>query len=74
MLPAKIQRILWIGREKAKSIKQAIHWDTADNDMSPETVKRVYTDLYGQTRADAMLSIMARKRKEAEADRRLMEE
>lgn len=68
LLPAEMQMQLWRGRDKARAYKQAIHWDTCSDELSPERVKSVYTELYGADRADNIVSMMARAKKEAEAD------
>jgi len=68
LLPAELQMQLWRGRDKAKAYKQAIHWDTCSDELTPERVKSVYTELLGPDRADNIVSMMARAKKEAEAD------
>lgn len=72
LLPADVQMVLWQGRQRAKNHKQAINWDT-NQPMSKEAFESVYTDLIGSERALNIVSIMDRKDKEAEADRRLRE-
>lgn len=65
---------LWRGREKAKAYIQSIHWDARSDEITKEKVQRVYLELYGQARADEIVSAMSRVQKEAEAEERLNRE
>lgn len=70
LLPGDQQVILWEGRHKAVCWKQHYHWETSRS-ISAQDVLAVYTQLYGETRAQNMASIISRKAKEAEMDARL---
>lgn len=65
--------ILWHAKEKAKSFKQSIHWDTT-SELTKERVSQVYKDLYGEERAADIRSLFDRKDKEAAALARLYED
>jgi hypothetical protein len=74
MLPGELQMQLWRGRDKAKAHLQSIHWDTRMDEYDSRRVHDVYKELYGQERADNIVSKMARSKKEAEANERLNRE
>lgn len=65
---------LWRGREKAKAHLQDIHWNTRMDEYDSKRVHSVYTELYGEERANSIVSKMARSKKEAEATERLNSE
>jgi len=72
-LPNEQQMILWHARDKARSMKQSIHWDTT-GELTKERVGQVYQDLYGEERAMDIRSLFDRKDKEAQALARLYED
>lgn len=61
-----------MARSKAEAWKQIIHWNTTLS-LTPENVRSVYTEVYGEERANSIASAMSRALKEAEADRALNE-
>lgn len=70
LIPPDMQLVLWHGRERAKKYKQAINWDT-NQQLSKESFESVYADLIGKERTMSIVSVMDRKDKEREAERRL---
>lgn len=65
---------LWRGREKAKAYIQLIQWESRSSEITKDKAHRVYLELYGQDKADAVAASMSRVEKELEAEERVNRE